>query len=93
MARSAPKLNKPIPRIRKNAEIKKTAISFAEKLTKGVKFKSTTMATTGRTETNDSFNFFIKTPPKSSRSLAQKYFPINYIRIHTINQPQRMKKE
>ena len=68
IARSAPKLNRPIPKINITDEIIKTIISLLLKLIKGVKFKSITINVTGITETNASFTFnknwlFIDSPP------------------------------
>ena len=56
IAMSAPKLNRPIPTINTNAEIKNTVVSVRLKFTNGVKFNSNTIAVTGNTDTNDSFN-------------------------------------
>ena len=57
IARSAPKLNKPIPNINKQAEIEKTTISLKVKLTRGVKFNKITINVIGNTEIKDSRTF------------------------------------
>ena len=66
IARSAPRLNIPIPRIRKRAQTRKTTSSVTLKETSGVKFKITTMRATGRTEMRASLNFFRRTTTNSA---------------------------
>ena len=56
IAISAPTLNKAIPMIKKTAAIEKTTISFVDKSNKGVKKRMMTIAVTGSTEKQDSFN-------------------------------------
>ncbi len=54
MARSAPRLNSPIPSIRKTADTENTASSVPVKLTSGVAASISTITVTGSTDTNDS---------------------------------------
>ena len=68
IAISAPKLNKPIPKIKRTADTANTIISLVEKSTNGVKFKMITIKVTGKTETNASLILtksclFILSPP------------------------------
>lgn len=59
IAISAPKLNKPIPIIKKTALIIKINNSRDVRLSKGVKYNSITNIVTGRTDISDSLIFFL----------------------------------
>ena len=61
MARSAPRLNSAIPKIRNTAEMRNTTISAVVKLISGVRFRTNTRATIGSTDTRDSRSFFKST--------------------------------
>jgi len=56
IARSAPRLNKPIPKTKKSAEIVNTIVSFVLKETNGVIFNNTTIIVIGKMEISASFN-------------------------------------
>ena len=66
IAISAPKLNKPIPTIKKTALIIKITNSRDVRLNKGVKYNSITNIVTGRTDISDSLIFFLNSPSISS---------------------------
>ena len=54
---SAPKLNKPIPKIRNREETKNIINSRIVKFNNGVKFNNRTISETGKTDTRAYFNF------------------------------------
>ena len=56
MARSAPRLNIPIPTMSRKAEMPKTVISRPVRVTSGVRERISTMIPTGRTEVSASFS-------------------------------------
>ena len=57
IARSAPRLKRPIPIIKKIALTVKTICSFSEKVTSGVCETTSTISVMGKTEAKASFNF------------------------------------
>jgi hypothetical protein len=57
IARSAPRLKRPIPSIRKIVDTKNIPISAIEKFISGVKFSKKTIAVTGKTEIRASIIF------------------------------------
>ena len=64
IARSAPTLNKPIPKISKRAQTTNITISSEVRCTSGVAHKISTIATTGSTDTSASFILLHKIPIK-----------------------------
>ena len=60
MARSAPRLNSPMPPIRKTAQIAKTISCLGVSETSGVNDTASTISVTGKTEANASFSLSSK---------------------------------
>ena len=80
IATSAPKVKKPIPKIKNNADTLKITTSLTDRLIKGVKFKTITISVTGNIDINDSLillksNFFMYNPNRFI------YFNINGLKI------------
>jgi hypothetical protein len=71
IAKSAPKLNKPMPTIRKNEHAIKVIVSDNDRSIIGVRLRKITIAITGSTEIRASFIFFKRTAFKAISLLAE----------------------